>query len=451
MSLNQVSVLSTFRSALLLFAAVAILSCPAKALSTASLPVQEGTEGADTLESLLGKWKDLESELIQLESDFKAAAEPTQQDELRTKYKGLVDQANEMVVQIKDKALESFKTDSSDADTSRLLVGILKNDAEFNRLDDAVILGDKLIDGGIDGTLFETAAKSDKISITTRELLEELFTRFNQQKTDTLPQVKIETSKGDIVIELFEDEAPNTVANFISLVEDQFYDGLKFHRVVEGFVAQGGDPNGDGSGGPGYSIACECYEVEARQHYIGSLSMAHAGKDTGGSQFFICLSRTPNLNELHTVFGRVVSGMEVLDRLSRNYTSVGPIPDSQTDEINKMVVLRKRDHEYKPIKIGEEKESDPPPVQPETMKTETTDAPNDESDESAADDKESESPNEESSNESADEESEQPKEEGASDSGGSAESSESKGETDAGGNENEGESGVEESSEEDDG
>lgn len=341
----------------------------------------------DSLDSLLGKWGDLESELLRLEKEFNDATDPTQQEDLRGKYKALVEQANGLVGNIKTKATEAFAAGNGDEKTARLLVGILKNDAEFGRSDDAIKLGDELITGGVAGSLFETAAKSDKISITTRELLEELFVRFNQHKLDTNPQVKIETSKGDIVIELFEDEAPNTVANFISLVEKNFYDGLKFHRVIEGFVAQGGDPEGDGSGGPGYTIACECYEVEARRHYLGSLSMAHAGKDTGGSQFFICLTRTPNLNEMHTVFGRVIDGIDVLDNLSRNYTSTEPIPNSETDVIKNMEVVRKRDHEYKPVKIGddiEEEKVETPPAQPETMRKDAT-----ESEEKSDDDGES--------------------------------------------------------------
>lgn len=339
----------------------------------AAFVAQQADQTSDgTLEEMLGQWRDLEGELVRVEQEFNAAAADTdKQGELRGQYKGLIDQANEMVGKIKTKATAAFKSNPSDEKTARLLVGILKNDAEFERFDDAIRVGDQLIASGVDGVLFETAAKSDKISITTRELLEELFIRFNQTKMDTLPQVKVETSKGDIVIELFEEEAPNTVANFVSLVENEFYDGLKFHRVIEGFVAQGGDPEGNGSGGPGYSIECECYEVEARRHFQGSLSMAHAGKDTGGSQFFLCLTRTPNLNELHTVFGRVISGLEILDRISRNSTATAPIPNADTDIIKSMKVIRKRDHEYKPVKIGEEEEeATPPPATPETMKDE---------------------------------------------------------------------------------
>ncbi|MCA9095414.1 MAG: peptidylprolyl isomerase, partial [Planctomycetaceae bacterium] len=132
------------------------------------------------------------------------------------------------------------------------------------------------------------------------------------------PHVLLTTTKGDIEIELFEDQAPNTVANFISLIEKGKYDNVGFHRVIPGFMAQGGDPNtlnanpgDDGSGGPGYTIKCECNRKDARMHFSGSLSMAHAGQDTGGSQFFITYIPTSHLNNRHTVFGRVVKGLDV--------------------------------------------------------------------------------------------------------------------------------------------
>jgi cyclophilin family peptidyl-prolyl cis-trans isomerase len=159
---------------------------------------------------------------------------------------------------------------------------------------------------------------------------------------EPLPQVLLKTSKGDVLIELYEDEAPNTVANFISLVEKKYYDGLKFHRVIDRFMAQGGDPTGTGSGGPGYAVPCECYRSDARKHQRGTLSMAHAGKDTGGSQFFLTFVPTAHLDGKHTVFGQVIQGMENVDKLKR--TDEGGNPD----EIIEAKVVRKRDHEYKP-------------------------------------------------------------------------------------------------------
>ncbi len=124
---------------------------------------------------------------------------------------------------------------------------------------------------------------------------------------------KIETEHGSMTIELFESDAPGTVANFEKLAKDGFYDGLTFHRVIPDFMIQGGCPNGTGSGGPGWTIPCE---INPNKHQRGSLSMAHRGKDTGGSQFFVCHSPQPHLDGVHTVFGRVTEGLEVVDKIS---------------------------------------------------------------------------------------------------------------------------------------
>ena len=121
----------------------------------------------------------------------------------------------------------------------------------------------------------------------------------------------IKTQKGDITLELFPNEAPGTVANFEKLAKEGFYDGLTFHRVIPDFVIQGGCPRGDGTGGPGYTINCET-ENNPHKHTAGALSMAHAGKDTGGSQFFITHSPQPHLDGVHTVFGQVIEGMDVV-------------------------------------------------------------------------------------------------------------------------------------------
>ncbi|HMM10677.1 MAG TPA: peptidylprolyl isomerase [Bacteroidales bacterium] len=124
------------------------------------------------------------------------------------------------------------------------------------------------------------------------------------------------TDKGTMVIELFEDDAPGTVANFAELARKGFYDGLTFHRVIPDFVVQGGCPRGDGTGGPGYSIPCETGGTK-QYHDRGVLSMAHAGRNTGGSQFFICHNRrnTAHLDRRHTVFGKVIENVDVIDSI----------------------------------------------------------------------------------------------------------------------------------------
>lgn len=140
----------------------------------------------------------------------------------------------------------------------------------------------------------------------------------------------IETNRGTMTAELYDKDAPNTVANFEKLANKGYYDGVKFHRVIKDFVLQGGDPlsrdlpEGDrriGTGGPGYTIKCET-ENNARKHDVGALSMAHAGKNTGGSQFFIVLSEanTRHLNGVHTVFGKVTDGLDVMKQIQPNDT-----------------------------------------------------------------------------------------------------------------------------------
>ncbi len=138
----------------------------------------------------------------------------------------------------------------------------------------------------------------------------------------------IETNRGTLTAELYDKEAPKTVENFEKLANSGFYDGVKFHRVIPGFVVQGGDPlsrdlpSGDrriGTGGPGYKIKCET-AGNPHRHEVGALSMAHAGKDTGGSQFFIVLNEesTKHLNGVHTVFGKITGGRELISKLQKD-------------------------------------------------------------------------------------------------------------------------------------
>jgi cyclophilin family peptidyl-prolyl cis-trans isomerase len=176
--------------------------------------------------------------------------------------------------------------------------------------------------------------------------------RQAEATADNLPRVKLTTTKGEITIELFENEAPQSVANFLTLVKQGFYDGSPFHRVLPKFMAQGGAKDDEGGGGPGYVIRCECYRPDHRAHFAGSLSMAHAGRDTGNSQFFLTSYPAPHLNGKHTVFGRVIEGLEVLAELQRRSPQhQASMP--KADRILKAEVLRDRGHEYKFDKLPE--------------------------------------------------------------------------------------------------
>tara|TARA_B110000503_G_C6795030_1_gene268776 strand:- start:50 stop:484 length:435 start_codon:yes stop_codon:yes gene_type:complete len=141
-------------------------------------------------------------------------------------------------------------------------------------------------------------------------------------------QAKINTEKGEMLVQFYDKDAPKTVENFVKLSKDGFYDGLTFHRVIPDFVVQGGCPDGTGAGGPGYSIDCEL-DGDNQFHDKGVLSMAHAGRNTGGSQFFICHSRnnTAHLDRNHTCFGKVIEGLDVIDTINAG------------DKINKIEII----------------------------------------------------------------------------------------------------------------
>jgi len=205
-----------------------------------------------------------------------------------------------------------------------------------------------------DAKVIDTTGRADLA------LIEEYKTKWAKEKdlraaearANDLPRVRLKTTKGDIVVELYENEAPNTVANFISLVQKGFYKDSDFHRVLRGFMAQGGSPKGEEDGGPGYTIADECKADNHRMHFRGVLSMAKTDKpDTGGSQFFLTFVPTPHLDGLHTVFGRVVEGMDVLSELTRRNPQQKNQPEA--DRILDAKVERKRNHPYQPKTISD--------------------------------------------------------------------------------------------------
>lgn len=151
-----------------------------------------------------------------------------------------------------------------------------------------------------------------------------------KEELEKLQWAKITTPKGVMWIKLYPQEAPNTVANFAHLAQSGFYNGLNFHRVIPGFMAQGGCPHGTGTGGPNWAIPCET-ALNKTRHTRGTLSMAHAGPNTGGSQFFICFVATPHLDGVHTVFG----GIEKND--AESFTTLDSIQGR--DEITSIEIL----------------------------------------------------------------------------------------------------------------
>ncbi len=142
-----------------------------------------------------------------------------------------------------------------------------------------------------------------------------LFVLMTAAQAAGNPKATIETTKGTIVLELYQDKAPKTVANFVTLAKKSFYDGIIFHRVIPGFMIQTGDPTGTGTGGPGYTFADE-FGPGLKHTGTGTVSMANAGPNTNGSQFFITLAATPWLDGKHSIFGRVIEGQSVVDAIA---------------------------------------------------------------------------------------------------------------------------------------
>ncbi|WP_425615669.1 peptidylprolyl isomerase [Anatilimnocola sp. NA78] len=328
------------------------------------------------------RWAAADKQLNDLATAYAGQTDAVKRSEMKAEYVKLVGESEKLLPELRAAAVAAFDAEPNKSpDVIRTLIGMAALDARRDEHESALKIAQAMLDKkceepilySVAGTAayrmddYETAEKylklaSDKNALDRdgQEYFKELpaqkkaweaekAIREQEAKADDLPRVKLETSKGTVVIELFENQAPGAVGNFISLVEKKYYDGLTFHRVLGNFMAQGGDPTGDGSGGPGYEIYCECEKPDARKHFRGTLSMAHAGKNTGGSQFFLTFRPTTHLNNRHTAFGRVVEGMDVLAKLQRRDPQAPSPP--QPDKIVKAEVLRKRDHAYRPNKV----------------------------------------------------------------------------------------------------
>jgi cyclophilin family peptidyl-prolyl cis-trans isomerase len=338
-------------------------------------------EAKSRWESLYGRWKEILDQLQRLRWDYRLVS-PARAREIEQEWEKLLAAGRELEPQLIEAAYQLFRHDPRRYfEEGQFLLAVVATWYDQDNFEPAYDLADRLIAAGhpnpavyaLAGVaafvlheydraeeLLRIAEKRGSLSEGGQKMLRDLeyyrqawererVLREKEAKADDLPRVLLITTQGDIEVELFENEAPNTVANFISLVEKGFYNGVPFHRVVPHFVAQTGDPTGTGMGGPGYRIACECYRPEHRLHFRGSLSMAHAGRDTGGSQFFICLMPQRHLDGKHTVFGRVVRGMEVLAKIKRRDPD-DPAPP-EPDRILEARVLRKRPHPYEPVTL----------------------------------------------------------------------------------------------------
>ena len=363
--------------------------------TTTQRTADEDAPNDKTFGELMASWKNLISQLVVLREKYAVAAKP-QRAEIVDQYTVLRREGLKMAPLLQQAAAREYrKAPNKDADLAEFLL----LSARDNILQQQFEVGDRLAtmlnEGGVDQLKFkgidgreifwmvswakygigdwQTAdlylkksqaarligPRKGKHRVKAYHLVGDEAKRMNfeagwkkeqdiraaEAKDDDLPRVLLKTTQGDIVLELFENEAPNTVANFVYLVEKKFYDGLAFNRVLLDFMAQGGDPKGDGSGGPGYRIKCECGEKNHRKHFRGSVSMAHGGPNTGGSQFFLCFVPTPHLDGQHTVFGRVVEGIENMSKLREGDKN------RAADKIITARVIRKRKQEYKPTTL----------------------------------------------------------------------------------------------------
>lgn len=349
----------------------------------ASAPVLAGP--AEKFAELHQKYLAADKQISELTKLYQEQ-EPGLRDTVLKAYLKEVEKANGILVDLRAAGIEAYKADpNKDEKLTNVLLGIVANDIRHDHYESAAELAQLMLENKCDKkvlsdlagraayalddfdkaeTLLGEAKSAKALTPEGKRVMEDLKDakerwvveqdlRQKEAQADDLPRVKIETNKGTVVIELYENEAPQTVGNFVSLVEKGFYNGTPFHRVLSGFMAQGGDPKGEGTGGPGYQILCECGEPNHRNHFRGTLSMAHAGKDTGGSQFFLTFLRTPHLDGKHTVFGRVVEGLEVLPKLQRRVPSRSNLPEP--DKIVKATVVRKREHTYEPTKTPDKK------------------------------------------------------------------------------------------------
>ena len=326
------------------------------------LSAQSAPDAVGAYQAQMQTYKDHLKELRSLKEEYQTAT-PERKDEIQTQFTPLLAETAALQKSLVPMAIDAFKSlDSQDEELSVFLMSMLDKMvvtteeyetvytiakaldgaipeqysylyaygayAAFNvmQLDDAEAFYQKAKEtGGLEGLRKQDPRGELQIpSMITqvlpdyRKLWPEEVAAREKDAAEELPRVLLRTTKGDIVLELFLREAPESVGNFMTLVSQKYYDGVPFHRVLPHFMAQGGDPTGTGAGGPGYCIKDECKKPGARKHFRGSLSMAKtAAPDSGGSQFFLCFIPTVHLNGQHTVFGRVIEGMDVLSELQR--------------------------------------------------------------------------------------------------------------------------------------
>lgn len=359
------------------------------AVSADAAPVAARDPGSPELQAAQADLREHLKKMRQMQVEYHLSETNATDKKFRRTWAELCDQGRPFAAKANVEMLKKFKNDpKSNVELGKFLHDLAERNTADSRFEGTLDVALALLEAGVSSKLLPemiafSAISENKFAIAkpwiekhfaesekpkqvlgvlydqlenlAKDWEEELRMREEDAKGEPLPQVSILTTKGELLVELFENQAPDSVGNFIALVEDGFFDGLRFHRVLEHFMAQTGCPDGDGTGGPGYAIYGEAKKPNARKFFRGSLGVALAGgnPDSGGSQFFICFLPTFSLNGQYTSFGRVVSGIEVLGCLQKvnpeEKKKEGEIPPV-LDEIIEAKVVRKRNHEYKPTK-----------------------------------------------------------------------------------------------------
>ena len=358
-----------------------------EASATESVADTSPTNATAEWERVFGQWKDILTRMRAIQTEYQLA-EQEDMEALTEEWSEKIEEGRKLMPSLRSAAIAAQRVaPNGDRELTRFLLRMLSDEINTDNYEAANELGRELVESQLNEKKLNNLAGIAAYGMADFTRAEELLTKAESEGTladsgvsflenirenptlvdlwnaeqelreaeaaadepNKLPRVRMETTSGDFVIELFENEAPETVGNFINLVEKGYYDDLTFHRVMQGFMAQGGCPDGNGQGGPGYKIYCESILDNHRNHWRGSVSMAKtAARNTGGSQFFFNFVPTPHLNGEHTVFGRIVEGIENLAKIEKRDPSD---PNAPATKIIKAEVLNKRDHEYVPNKV----------------------------------------------------------------------------------------------------
>lgn len=404
---------------------VLMLACYGVARSQSSAPPDKAPETRD-FEEAFERWRAYVGRLWALDIDYRTHVDEARRAQVKKEFDALLEEGDKLTEEMVNSAVTAFvKANSENLDLLPFLITLVNSEMQADHYESALRVAQLLIDNEVAdryrvhdlytaaGTAaylcndFELAQKhlakakelnklppasqgidmmggGEEADFTpgdyynfTPQYIEfwkrEKALRDAERAANDLPRVVLRTNKGEIEIELFEKEAPNTVANFIRLVEEGYYDGQEFYRVEAGKWAKTGDPKNDGTGNPGFIIPHEYPLKDSRMHFRGSVSMESEGPFANGSRFLITFEPSPKLDGAQTVFGRVVRGMDVLAKLQRRIprdpveVMINPhrnIVIPKADVIESARVVRKRDHGYDVTRfpIPEKRPGMDPPV-----------------------------------------------------------------------------------------